>query len=480
MSRSATPFLPTLSLGLALALASCAIAPERTAVAPGQPAPAALAAIELAAAPADWAALDGRNVRITAPLVVSGNHRLGRDGTVVAAFDGRLRSPTEVARPGAEAAAVAAGNQARSLTLVLPGKAASHPALWRSGSLLEVAEGEIAVGPDGPRLHLRAAAARQPASRPAAPTVAGELRLASLNLENLFNGDGRGGGFPTARGARTPGEYQAQLGRLVATLSSLDADVVALLELENDGYGADSSIAQLVAALDPSGTRWRFVDAAAGPGDNPIRVGRGYPADRVAPLGRPATLEAGPFGPLSRAPLAQAFRAGNGPAFVVVANHFKSKGCRDAEGADLDQGDGQACFNATRRASGERLREWLAGDPTGSGSDLVAVLGDLNAYAMEDPVRGFIDAGWHDALAGVDDGRPWTYVYDAQAGRLDHVLLSPALGERLQDAAIWHSNADEPTNVLDHLNNSGEQQVTPWRASDHDPAVVGLRLRSAR
>src|SRR5690606_22566732 len=150
---------------------------------------------------------------------------------------------------------------------------------------------------------------------------------------------------------------------------------------------------------DPDGLRWRFVDAGDGPGDNPIRVGLLYRADRVAPIGRPATLEAGPFGPLSRAPLAQAFRAGRGPAFVVVANHFKSKGCRDAAGPDLDQGDGQACFNATRRASGEALRAWLAGDPTGSGSKLVAVLGDLNAYAMEDPVRGFVEAGWTDALA---------------------------------------------------------------------------------
>src|SRR5690606_13915786 len=108
-----------------------------------------------------------------------------------------------------------------------------------------------------------------------------------------------------------------------------------------------------------------------------------------------------------------------------------------------DQGDGQACYAATRRASGEALRAWLAADPTGSGSDLVAVVGDLNAYAMEDAIRDFIDAGWRDGLAGADGGKPYTYVFDAQAGRLDHVLLSPALGARLEDAAIWHSNADE-------------------------------------
>ena len=335
----------------------------------------------------------------------------------------------------------------------------------------------MVVDADGPALRLRDAETLQPAARPAAPTVAGELRLATLNLHNLFNGDGRGGGFPTARGADTPAAYQAQLARLVATLSSLDADIVALLELENDGHGPESSLAQLVAALIRRAAL-ALRGCGHGPGDNPIRVGLIYRGDRVEALGRPASVESGPLGPLSRAPLAQAFRAGDGPAFVVVANHFKSKGCRDAEGPDRDQGDGQACFNATRVASGAALRAWLATDPTASGSKLVAVLGDLNAYAMEDPVRGFLDAGWRDALAGADDGRPYTYVFDAQAGRLDHVLLSPALAGHLQDAAIWHSNADEAANVADPAANGGQPEVKPWRASDHDPAVVGLRLRS--
>src|SRR5690606_12429951 len=280
MARSVRPSL-LLPLGLALALAACVPAP---AVRDGTP---PVAAVEVAAPPADWKAYDGRRVRITAPLVVTGNDRLGRDSTVVAAFGERLRTPTEVALPGADAAAVAAANRARQLAVVLPPAGAGHPHVWRAGCVLEAAEGELHVEDGTPRLHLRDVEVLQPAPRPPAPTVEGEVRVAALNLHNLFNGDGRGGGFPTARGARTPAEYAAQRARLVATLSSLDADVVALLELENDGYGPESSLAQLVAALDPDGVRWRFVDAGSGPGDNPIRVGLAYRADRVAPVGRP-------------------------------------------------------------------------------------------------------------------------------------------------------------------------------------------------
>src|SRR5690606_16623109 len=161
-------------------------------------------------------------------------------------------------------------------------------------------------------------------------------------------------------------------------------------ELENDGYDPASSIAQLVAALNAGGARWRFVDTATGPGDNPIRVGLLYRADRVAPVGPPAMLETGVFGALSRVPLAQAFRAGNGPVFTVVANHFKSKGCRDASGPDRDQSDGQACWNRTRVESARLLDAWLRSDPTRSGTGLVAVLGDLNAYTLEDPVRTLV------------------------------------------------------------------------------------------
>src|SRR5690606_32580216 len=122
-------------------------------------------------------------------------------------------------------------------------------------------------------------------------------------------------------------------------------------ELENDGYGPDSSIARFVAALNAAGPHedWRFVDSGSGPGDNPIRVGIVYRASRFTPVGRPAMLADGPFRDRSRVPLAQAFRAGRGPVFVVVANHFKSKGgCGEARNGDADRGDGQACFNATR------------------------------------------------------------------------------------------------------------------------------------
>ena len=435
-----------------------------------------LPSIAIDAAPADWERLEGMHVRVDAPVLLADSGDLARHGRVQVSLGERAWQPTERNEPGSDAyQAQVADNARRTLWLQ------SADSAWpqglpqaRAGSRIEGVVGVIDQDAKGYVLHPVAAPALQPAPRPQPPTVPGTLRIAALNLENLFNGDGRGGGFPTPRGARTPQELGAQLAKHVAIIDALDADVVALMELENDGYGPQSSIAALVNALDAGGSRWRFVDAGQGPGDNPIRVGLIYRADRVHTLGKPATLNEGPFGEHSRVPLAQAFVPLKGRAkdraFVVVANHFKSKGCSGAEGADRDQRDGAACWNATRTDSARRLDAWLASDPTGHGARTL-IVGDLNAYAQEQPVRTLRDAGWRDAFAVAGAESPYSYVYDGQLGRLDHALLSPAFAQRLRGAAEWHVNADEPDASGYRAGGAG-----PWRSSDHDPLVLGFDL----
>jgi hypothetical protein len=443
--------------------------------------------IVLTALPADWERYESMRVRIAASLTVAGTHRARRYGELLVNIGDRLRTPTEMAAPGEAANALAADNARRLLRLDDRSNAEGSSSPWylpkglpRTGSRLSRVEGVVDQRDGGYRLQLTAATKVDPAPRPRAPRVGGDLRIVAFNLENLFNGDGRGGGFPTPRGARTPADYQAQLARHLATIRALKPDILALMELENDGYGSDSSIAALVATMRAAGLGedWRFVDPGDGPGTDQIRVALLYRAERVTTIGAPAVLSDGPFGSYSRVPLAQSFqavsgRAIRGPAFTVAVNHFKSKGCGTASGADADQRDGQGCWNATRTESARRLSAWLRSDPTRSGSDLAMIVGDLNAYGMEDPIRFLLGDGWHDAY----DGRgaaAYSYVYDAQIGRLDHALLSPSLARRLAGAAKWHSNADEPARA--------EGQGTgkpsgPWRSSDHDPLLLGFRLR---
>jgi len=427
-------------------------------------------------APTDWERFEGMQVSIVAPVLLADSGDLGKRGRVLASLDGRLWQPGERTEPGSDAYRTLVADNARR-TLWLHSADTRWPeglATARAGSAIERPGGVIDQDGKGYTLRLDGTPTLIANERPQPPTVPGTLRLAALNLENLFNGDGHGGGFPTLRGARTPAELSAQLAKHVAIIDGLHADVVALMEQENDGYGKDSSIAALVDALNRNGGHWRFVDAQQGPGDNPIRVGLIYRADRIRTLGKPAMLEGGPFGEHSRVPLAQAFAPIKGDAgkkgFVVVANHFKSKGCKDAQGMDRDQRDGASCYNAMRTQSARRLDAWLATDPTGHGARTL-VVGDFNAYAQEEPVRTMRQAGWQDAFVVAGNEAPYSYVYDGQLGRLDHALLSPDFAGRLRGAAEWHVNADEPETSGYRAGGTG-----PWRSSDHDPLVLGFDL----
>ncbi|SDR12549.1 ExeM/NucH family extracellular endonuclease [Pseudoxanthomonas sp. CF125] len=430
------------------------------------------------APPDRWEVLEGMLVMIDAPLSLNGTDT--RYAETTASFDERLWTPTEIAAPGSVRFHEIERSNARQRIVLDDASSRRDPkTVWylpegvpRSGSTASGARGIVDQRQGSYRLQLTAPLEAKPAARPAAPKVAGNLRVAVFNMENLFNGDGSGGGFPTLRGAKAPAQLKAQTDKLVLTLKALNPDIAALMELENDGYGPQSSLAQFVDALNEGGGDWRFIDAQKGPGGDEIRVGLIYRKSRVSPVGKPAVLEEGPFGARSRAPLAQAFRRSKGSqTFLVVANHFKSKGCTEATGPDTDQRDGQACWNALRLDSAQRLDAWLKTNP-GQRTDKKLVVGDFNAYAMEDPMRLLRERGWKDAFAVAKVQQPYSYLYGGMLGRLDHALLSPALAKRLRGAAEWHSNADEP----EAEGYAGSDIEGPWRSSDHDPMVLGFDL----
>lgn len=452
------------------------------------------------APPPDWERYEGMRVLLPGPVTVTGNDGLHRFGALEVSLGGRLYQPTERHPPGPAARELAAANQ-RARLRIDDARLTENPERvwwleqpvsnrrpWRVGTEVEGLRGVIEERDGRYTLQLdRAPATVRQAPRPVLPPeVGGDLRVAAMNLLNWFNGDGSGGGFPTARGASDPEELARQRGKLVAALAALGADIVALAELENDGDGERSASAELVAALNRelgrAGDYAQVAMPALGLGDDQIRVGLIYRSGRVQPVGPPAALNAGAFATRNRVPLAQSFEpAGGGPRLTVVANHWKSKGgCGEADPANADRGDGQGCWNATRVAAARELADWIARDPTSAGSPDVLILGDLNAYAEEDPLRLLRERGWVDAVASGENGAPpYSYVWDGQSGRLDHALASASLAPRLAGGRHWHINADElPVFDYDTEGKSERRRGlagrTPFRSSDHDPLVVGI------
>jgi hypothetical protein len=197
----------------------------------------------------------------------------------------------------------------------------------------------------------------------------------------------------------------------------------------------------------------------------------------------------------SRPVLAQTFEdLATGARFTVAVNHLKSKGsaCVGAPLDDPDTGDGQGNCNLTREAAAQALVDWLATDPTGSGDRDYLILGDLNSYAQEDPIDA-IRAGADDVAGTVDDYTnliakyqglyAHSFVFDGQAGYLDHALASPTLVDQVTGAADWHINSDEP-DLLDYdttfkpTEQEAIYEPNAYRSSDHDPVIVGLNLLS--
>jgi len=441
---------------------------------------------QVSAPPADWESYEGMLLNVD-DLVVTGNDSLASYGEIDVAFKFRQWQPTELSPPGPEAQQLAADNARQRLLLDDARESKDPRNLWfvrggldartplRANTLLIGARGVLDQRRGGYRLQLtQPLIPYGPQARPDAPRLPGKYRIASFNLHNLFNGDGHGGGFPTERGAQTHEQYERQQAKLVATVRALRPDIATLNEVENDGSGPDSTLAQFVAALNAAGPYddYRYVDTGPKLGNDLIHVAIIYRASRATPLGRYGTLTDGPFATRSRAPLAQAFEL-DGRKFVVVANHFKSKGCGkppdEGKGEDADRQDGQGCFNAVRVATARRLDAWLKSDPLHVGANAPTLLiGDLNAYAQEDPLRALRDAGWSDAFAG--QGRAYSFVFDGLAGRLDHALVNAAALPFLRGAAEWHVNADE-AEFFDYRN---ENSPGPWRSSDHDPMLLGF------
>ena len=412
--------------------------------------------------------LEGMRLLLQQPLVVTDVYRLAQ-GQLQLSAEHILPVPTEVARPGNDAREQMRSNREHSLYVQLPARPDSA---FPVGSQLPPLPGVLGNTGRGAVMLAEAIPAVTPPRLFAIQgPEAADLRLLSLNLHNYFNGDGEGGGFPTERGAQTAQAFAAQRARIAAIVQQAQPHLLAVMELENDGFDETSAMADLLDDLaGVTGGQWlAAIPEQERIGSDAITTGLAYRPEALQPLGPALVLDAAPFDLLSRPPLAQRFRErASGTDFWVIVNHFKSKGSCPEQGRDADQGDGQGCWNPARTLAARALAAWAAQLAAEAG-DRVLLLGDLNAYRMEDPVRLLVESGYADLTASVGMVQEYSYVYQGEAGTLDYALASPALAALVRRTEILHVNAAWPP---------GMDLPQDWLgASDHDPVLVDLRLR---
>ncbi len=473
----------------------------------------------------DLARYEAMLVNISNVLTVNQTNYLGDRGELTLSV-GRRETATNRFRPGTpEALALAASNASNELVLddswFITPPAATPPCAdvvacsgipylgqdgtVRAGDTVNNLVGVVDFGAIGGG---RTAFKIQPTMAPSftrsnprltAPELPlGNVKVASANVLNFFTtfldgadawgrtGQGCKVGSTTrpsnCRGADNMPEFVRQRDKIVNELKAIDADVVGLMEIQNnDDIAVDYLVRQLNAAT--GFETYAYVPKPATTGTDAIRVAMIYKPAKVALVG--GALSDGDA-VNNRPPMAQTFKAANGAKFSVIVNHLKSKGgC--GSGANADLGDGQSCNNATRVLQAQRLASYFipqvvaaAGDPD------VLVIGDMNAHGFEDPIHLLNQAGLVNQLERFvrPAGIPYSYVFDGESGYLDHALASTSLDAQVVGATEWHTNADEPT-VIDYNTDAKSAAAQAlfkndaFRSSDHDPVVVAMNLAPA-
>jgi len=494
---------------------------------------------------------EGMLVTFQQQLFVTELFQLGRFGQVVLSSGGKLDIPTNVVAPGAPAQALQDANNLNRIILDDTSLLQNPDPIIYGDNGLPLSAANTLRGGDsvinltgilGYNIACQAGISGCPAigttnvltyrlrpisntlpvfqptnPRPATPAdVGGRLKVASANLLNFFNTfDGLpdtvdncafgAGGLPSdCRGADTAVEFSRQVSKTVSALLGHSADVIGIMEMENDGYDSSSAIQTLVDSLNAvvgSGT-YTFVnpDATLGLnvlGNDAIKVGLIYKPASVSIAGSAAALNTGAFGQIpitsgtqqrNRPALTVSFRENStNEIFTVAVNHFKSKGsaCSDQQAPyrpDNDQGDGQGNCNLTRLAAANELVAWLNTNPTGVSDPDVLIMGDLNSYAQENPITAIKNAGYISLIEQRIGADAYSYAFDGQWGYLDNALVTPNLNGQVTGVTEWHISADEPT-VLDYNTNfKSAGQINSlyapdaFRSSDHDPIILGLSL----
>ncbi len=112
-----------------------------------------------------------------------------------------------------------------------------------------------------------------------------------------------------------------------------------------------------------------------------------------------------------------------GRRLVIMVNHLKSKGFGS-----------QASSNARREVQARRIKE-IYEERIAAGSELIAVIGDLNDTPESAPLAPLLagtdlkDAFLHPQFD--DGGFPGTFGASTAASKIDYLLLSPALFDRV-------------------------------------------------
>jgi predicted extracellular nuclease len=440
-------------------------------------------------------ALESMRISINQTLTITDNYDFGRLGELGLATNGKQQQYTELNAPSVTGfAGYEAAENAKRIILdddksgdyrtpiySWAENVGAGKSYFRAGSTLSSLSGILDYGFSAFRVRPLAPVTFTASNpRPDAPSITGNIKVATMNVLNYFNGPT----FPTSRGADNSTEYILQKAKIVKAIQDLNADVIGLQEIENDDFSATGALGELVAALNTAlgaGT-YDFVNPGTTLlGSDAIKVSFLYKPAKVSLIGAALTLTT-PTDLFAsngnRVPLAQKFKAVNTcEEFTVIVNHFKAKSTGGATGLNTDQMDGQAAWAQRRGEMADALINWVNTTIKPNNGPNVIIIGDLNSYEKETPITKLTSGGF--TLINAAGG---SKSFNGLFGDLDYMLFSNEMASQLKSSAKWAINADEcPTlfqyDAMDNIpGTTFDPTADVYSSSDHDPIVAGFSL----
>ncbi|MBR1929261.1 MAG: endonuclease/exonuclease/phosphatase family protein [Paludibacteraceae bacterium] len=297
---------------------------------------------------------------------------------------------------------------------------------------------------------------------PPSVDIVGEhtILVCGFNLE-YFLAENLGTGY----GPDSKSEHEKQKAKISEALGKIGADIFGFVEIEQ-GQTALKELAQMLTQK--TGRIYSYIDDGGSANSSYTKSGYVYCTQTVEPVGRLLSNEVG----VSNRKKMQTFmEKQTGEKFIFSINHFKAKS-GSASGDNANQGDGQGSYNATRVAESKAIIKLAEEAKKLFEDDDVLVMGDLNAYAKEDPIIEFLNVGMVDLHRYFHADSSYSYVYHGQAGYLDHAIANRSLTTQITGIAAYHINSDED----DRYTYDKSNDLSMFRCSDHDPVLVGLRL----
>lgn len=306
---------------------------------------------------------------------------------------------------------------------------------------------------------------------PPPPAVApGQLRVASFNVENLFDLiDDTGSDTEPKPTAAALAVQQSKLAYAISHLLQCP-DIIGIQEVEKASLLVE--LAEKAAATCGFSYTVTHVES---PDARGIDVALLSQPQRVQVVGVQlhqvcTPLETGisdrsiqcPAGrqPLSSRPPLQVDTLVDGHPLTLFVNHFKSK-----RGGEEESGPQRLAQAALLR---ELAGELLARDATAA----IIVMGDFNDYFDSPALRLMSDDGrLTNVLGRLPEAERYSFVFGGASQLIDGLLLSPSLLDRVATVTIIHNSADYPASLATDLSPAG----IAYRASDHDIPLLVLQ-----